>query len=252
MPTSYIKNFLTRATFRGKPHIDYIPLLRLIWRYFFPLKIIQYTSVQTLPRLDGTGSIEYVLITPDEFIADSFSISKQRYQNKSKKLVYVCHGVGRSLDEKSVRRWGYNASQNNVDIVVHNYPSYGNTPGPATEERICRDADELLRYVKKEDQEVVLLGNSIGCGPIMWLATADEAQDLGIEKVVLISAWTSMLGLWSTLVPELFMRGPNNAERPPLSLKRKFKCVVGSILFKNRTFMALQANQSGNGEIFRC
>lgn len=28
------------------------------------------------------------------------------------------------------------------------------------------------------------------------------------------------------------MRGPNNAERPPLSLKRKFKCVVGSILFK--------------------
>ncbi|KAI5813569.1 Alpha/Beta hydrolase protein [Pyronema omphalodes] len=234
MPTTYyIKNFLTRATFRGKPTIDYFPFLRLIWRYFYPLnKKIQYASIKTLPRLDGSGDIEYALIKPDDFTPRGFSTSNGRYRDRPKKLVYVSHGVGRSLDEKSIKRWGYNATQNYVDIVVHNYPTYGDTPGPATEERINADTEELLRHVKKEGQEVVVLGNSIGCGPTMWLATSERTQDLGIKKVILISAWTSLLALWSSLVPELFIHSTPHAEKPPLSLKRQFKHIIGIILSK--------------------
>jgi hypothetical protein len=47
-------------------------------------------------------------------------------------------------------------------VVLHNYPGYGGTIGPITEELLCQDALQLAESVKEDDQEMVLLGNSVG------------------------------------------------------------------------------------------
>ncbi|KAI5813570.1 Alpha/Beta hydrolase protein [Pyronema omphalodes] len=153
----------------------------------------------------------------------------ERFFNK---LVYVCHGVGRGLDSMSINRWKAHAVQNNVDVVVHNYPGYGNTTGPPSEESINGDSLHLLKYivnirneekklqdggnVKGEDRakDVILLGNSIGCGPTMWLAATPETRDLGIDRVLLISPWTSLLYLWPSLLRKFYIDGKDRNKLP--------------------------------------
>ncbi|KAF8250633.1 alpha/beta-hydrolase [Wilcoxina mikolae CBS 423.85] len=149
-------NILTRFAFPGFPNRDPTPKLKY------------------LPRAIGSGSIEYVpLITPG-----------------AKTLVFVCHGRLRALDSRSVNQWEELAGKEGVSVVLHNYPGYGGTIGPITEERLCQDAVQLAESVKEEGQELVLLGNSVGCGPTMWLAVK-----LGIKKVVVVSPYTSLVAL---------------------------------------------------------
>lgn len=80
--------------------------------------------------------------------------------------VFVCHGRLRSLDERSVDQWRELAEQEKVNVVLHNYPGYGNVAGPRTPKRIKDDCLELLEHVKgcewAKGTELVLLGNSIG------------------------------------------------------------------------------------------
>lgn len=216
------KNFSIQLTFLGGPTHDASDRIKTLTRKY---------------DWDDEGSIEYVVVKPGEFLPKGYDPEKCKYQEKKKKLVYVCHGVGRGLDKTSIERWGWNATMNNVDIVVHNYPGYGKTSGLRTEKQICDDSLYLLRHLREEYEEkykeeheeeykeygfnldIVLLGNSIGkypishqydlfcklthqgCGPVAWLAAHDEAKDLGIEKVILISPWVSLLRLWSVPSP---------------------------------------------------
>ncbi|KAI5801850.1 Alpha/Beta hydrolase protein, partial [Pyronema domesticum] len=189
-----IKNTLTNWTFWGKDNTSWSKEEG---------SIPAYHKIEKLPRKDvPTGQdIEYVLLKPEAERPGS-------QENEVKKLIFVCHGVNRSLDSKSVRQWQDDATRENVTIVLHNYPNYGDTPSPrATEKQICRDALQLLNYVRYKHEgekfrsyEVVILGNSIGCGPTMWLATTDAAYHLGIKKVVLISPWKSLIELLPTLM----------------------------------------------------
>jgi pimeloyl-ACP methyl ester carboxylesterase len=110
--------------------------------------------------------------------------------------MFVCHGRGRTLDSQSTTQWKALAELENVTIVLHNYPCYGKTPGPSTVHQIQQDCIDILNHVRGQDwargKEVVLLGNSIGCGPTLALA---RQKDLDIKKVVVVSPYTSLSAL---------------------------------------------------------
>lgn len=158
-----IKNTLTNWTFWGKDNTSWSKEEG---------SIPAYHKIEKLPRKDvPTGQdIEYVLLKPEAERPGS-------QENEVKKLIFVCHGVNRSLDSKSVRQWQDDATRENVTIVLHNYPNYGDTPSPrATEKQICRDALQLLNYVRYKHEgekfrsyEVVILGNSIGKLLVLYL-----------------------------------------------------------------------------------
>jgi hypothetical protein len=175
------KEFSIRATFLGGPTED------------------PYEGIQGLKYEDADGAertIEYVHIKASEVQKElketdsgHFSMGRKEYYGEQffNMLVYVCHGVGRGLDNKSINRWKSHAIQNNVDIVVHNYPGYGNTTGPPSEDLINQDSLYLLKHivnirneakklqgdrnVEGEDKvkDVVLLGNSIGMYSGFWI-----------------------------------------------------------------------------------
>ncbi|CCX32674.1 Similar to Abhydrolase domain-containing protein FAM108C1; acc. no. Q7ZVZ7 [Pyronema omphalodes CBS 100304] len=162
-----------------------------------------HTETKKLDRLDANSSIEYVIIHPVHTRTSSGN-------RQAEKLLYICHaGVGSCIDNTSVRRWQKHANKNNVDIFLHNYPGYGDTTGRSTEDRICQDALQLLKEVYRQEQEVVLFGESIGCGPTMYLASSNETRNLGIKQMVLLSPLTSLLDLLVTLQPKYGLSAPS-------------------------------------------
>jgi acetyl esterase/lipase len=143
--TSIIKNTITANTFRGRKNTRIDSQGQ---------KTDAYGHIKELERANQPGAkIEYVVLHPTD-------------RNTSPKhLVYVCHGVNRSLDKKSIDQWAKDATANNVIIVLHNYPGYGDATGPATEDQICADALQVLEHTYnmcEKGKEIVLLGNSVG------------------------------------------------------------------------------------------
>ncbi|KAH8154696.1 uncharacterized protein LAJ45_01227 [Morchella importuna] len=123
----------------------------------------------------------------------------------SKTMILVSHGQQRTLDQKSVDQWRTWGTEWGLSILLHNYPGYGNTPGPVTEDRIMADLEKLVEMLKAkswEEEQICLLGNSAGCGPTIALAAREKYR---FKKVVLISAYTSCVAWgpnWTS-----FMRG---------------------------------------------
>ncbi|KAI5844139.1 Alpha/Beta hydrolase protein [Tricharina praecox] len=136
--------------------------------------------IQRLRRTDAVGEIEYVVLIAPE----------------SPTVVFVSHGRLRALDTTGVEQWKSLAGKRGVSVVLHNYPGYGGTAGPATEERLCADALQLVTFVMElkwaAGKRLCLLGNSVGCGPTMWLAAQ---QQLDADRVVLVSPYTSISAL---------------------------------------------------------
>ncbi|KAI5799864.1 Alpha/Beta hydrolase protein [Geopyxis carbonaria] len=124
-------------------------------------------------------------------------------------ILFVSAGRLRGLDTKSVNQWVKLAKDDNTSIVLHNYPGYGGTSReltkscPTTQSRITNDCLELLNHIREQPwatgKQIVLVGNSIGCGPTIWLAI--NAPEGAVSRVVLVSPYTSLYAVlirWMT------------------------------------------------------
>lgn len=103
---------------------------------------------------DSSNFIDYVFLTPATPVTDGI------------KAVLINHGMGRTLDENSVTQWQDWATDKSVSVLLHNYPGYGNTPGPVTANKIMDDQHLLVRFLLEQRRyscaEIAVLGNSIG------------------------------------------------------------------------------------------
>jgi alpha-beta hydrolase superfamily lysophospholipase len=88
------------------------------------------------------------------------------------------------------------ARKEQVSVVLHNYPGYGDTPGPVTEAQICDDSLQLAQHILSSEwatgKELVILGNSLGTGPALWTAVQ---PDLQVKKLVLVSPYVSLMAV---------------------------------------------------------
>jgi hypothetical protein len=82
------------------------------------------------------------------------------------------------------------------------YPGYGLADGDPTEASITQAAEAALRAVKelRPEAKIALVGQSIGCAPALAVAAAHGLP------VVLISPFTSLAAMASTLLPFLPQR----------------------------------------------
>jgi pimeloyl-ACP methyl ester carboxylesterase len=156
-------------------------------------------QIKYLPRIGkNPGDIEYVAhvyLSPNASHTPNLLTNCSRTPG-ARLIVFVCHGRGRGLDKRGVNRWAELAHQEGVSVVLHNYPGYGTTPGPRTEAQLCEDLLQLAEHIRNEEwatgAELVVLGNSIGTGPALWMATQRQLQ---IKKLVLVSPYTSVVPL---------------------------------------------------------
>lgn len=193
----------------------------LLVQFFFPGNNSPMSDC--VERLDRTAAT--IIPASENFIECVFLSAGPDTKKSGIRIILVNHGMGRSLDEKSVERWRKWVAEKKIGVVLHNYPGYGKTPGPVTVERIIEDQRVLIRNLldKHEPSEIAVLANSvgtsesllyivfrslddqtdkvyIGCGPTM--AIADEF-DFGM--VILVSPYMSCCSFrgssnWRSLV----------------------------------------------------
>ena len=89
-----------------------------------------------------------------------------------------------------------------IGTFAAEYPGYGLAGGDPTEASIMQAAEAALRAVKelRPEAKIALVGQSIGCAPALAVAAAHGLP------VVLISPFTSLAAMASTLLPFLPQR----------------------------------------------
>lgn len=82
----------------------------------------------------------------------------------------------------------------NAQILAVEYQGYGICEGEATENSVLTDASKVLNYVlnvlKRQPDDVIVMGRSIGTGPACYLASIAK-----VGALVLISPHTSIQGV---------------------------------------------------------
>ena len=81
-------------------------------------------------------------------------------------------------------------------LFLHNYRGYGGSSGQPTEAGLCSDAKALYDYVRKNYQNIDVMGRSLGSGVAVYLASEKEVQ-----RLVLVTPYDSMVNVASTYYP---------------------------------------------------
>lgn len=99
-------------------------------------------------------------------------------------------GHGNAEDAGHARGLARGLQAQGIGVLIYDYPGYGHSKGQPSEEGTYRSADAAFEYLtvveKKNGKSIVLLGQSVGGGPSVYLAEKGEAAGL-----VLISPFKS-------------------------------------------------------------
>jgi hypothetical protein len=203
-----------------------MPFKRHLTNFSFPgvRPDVPSARIKHLPReraggdAEGLGFVEYVLRACDELLdATATTAAATTYQRPT---VFVSHGRLRALDDHSVEQWASATPQAGVNIVLRNYPGYGNTVrGENIVNQIVEDGNTLMRACCPDGDEAVgVLGNSIGivcfvllaflwgvdgmvgCGPAMYMAARGSKL---VKRIVLVSPYVSLWALVYDISPAL-------------------------------------------------
>ena len=119
------------------------------------------------------------------------------YAEKPKGVIYFLHGNSGDLSG-----WGDVAPyflDNNYDIFMIDYPGFGKSTGEINNEKqFLADIQIGYDYLKKKynENQIVILGYSIGTGPSAYLASKNHPKTL-----ILVSPYYSFKSLSKTKVP---------------------------------------------------
>ena len=119
------------------------------------------------------------------------------YAEKPKGVIYFLHGNSGDLSG-----WGDVAPyflDNNYDIFMIDYPGFGKSTGDIKNEKQLLDDVQIgYDYLKKKysENQIVILGYSIGTGPSAYLASKNHPKNL-----ILVSPYYSFKTLSKNKVP---------------------------------------------------
>jgi fermentation-respiration switch protein FrsA (DUF1100 family) len=104
--------------------------------------------------------------------------------------VLVCHGNGGNLSHRGLMAADLNRTLG-AGVLVFDYPGYGKSTGKPTEAGCYASAETAFRWLTDEakipPERVLLLGESLGGGPAVELATRHDCRAL-----VLLYTFTSL------------------------------------------------------------
>ena len=104
------------------------------------------------------------------------------HANSSKGLIFYLHGNGGSIDS-----WGSSADvylENNYDFFIMDYRGYGKSQGKiSSEKQLYKDIQIVYDSLKAKyiENNIIIIGYSIGTGPATQLASTNNPKMLLLE-----------------------------------------------------------------------
>jgi len=143
----------------------------------------------------NSDSQEYNIKTADGNIINCglFKVSQP------KGLIFYLHGNGGALESWYVVVRHYNNL--GYDVFIPDYPGYGKSSGTIRSQQQLLDAVQAAyNYIKSiyQENQIVILGYSIGTGPAAWLASTNRPR-----KLILLAPYYSLTDEATTLYPFL-------------------------------------------------
>ena len=127
-------------------------------------------------------------------------------RKNSKTIILYCHGNGGSLgDFKSIV--AFYSEWFNSSIFAIEYPGYGPAQGTASEESVndnCHTAFAFLKEIGYEPPNIILMGYSIGTGPVIQLASELCEANTPPAAIVTIAAFLSICDIVRDMRGSLF------------------------------------------------
>ena len=118
---------------------------------------------------------------------------------KPKGVIFYLHGNGGSID--SWQRVAFHYTDLGYDVFMLDYPGYGKSTGHIKSQQQLFDAVKMAyQHVKTlyPENQIVILGYSIGTGPAAWLASQNHPQ-----RLILLAPYYSLADEVKTLYPFL-------------------------------------------------
>ncbi|NUY81065.1 alpha/beta hydrolase [Flavobacterium sp. MAH-1] len=150
--------------------------------YFFQEKLIFHAP----ERLAADYKFDYTSSFEEINIATSGNVSLNgllfHAQKPAKGLVFYLHGNGGSLEG-----WGYMSevyTKLGYDLFILDYRSYGKSGGDITSmDEFLEDVRTAYKYMAKRypEDEITVVGFSIGTGPAAWLASEEHPKNLILQ-----------------------------------------------------------------------
>jgi fermentation-respiration switch protein FrsA (DUF1100 family) len=217
------------------------------------LAILGFLDARQRPLLYG-NDIGRVAVTPEAVglsQAQSFTVSTPDGERLSlwfvppsddKAPVYLYfHGKEGSLRQRAGRIRAM--SQTGGGVVALDYRGFGASTGSPTEEGLYTDGETAYRWLaaRVDPQRIVLMGESLGTGIAVWLASRQVAAALILE-----SPYTSVADLAARSYPlfpvRLLMQDQFHSDRLidkvhiPLLIQHGTKDTIVPIIFGERLF----------------
>lgn len=159
----------------------------LIQKTFFPYKTGKYSEDKYPIYKKDNRTIPYNIIKP---------------KNESPYYILFSHGNAQSLEDIA-GEIKFFCVKFGMNVVGYDYAGYGHNKSETNEENILKDIEliylMLIKEMKIPQENIIIMGHSMGCGPTIGLAKKicdGGLENEGIKKgiigsVVIISGFTS-------------------------------------------------------------
>jgi uncharacterized protein len=115
---------------------------------------------------------------------------------KPKGVVLYFHGNRRNISR--YEKFALNFTSNGYEVWMIDYPGYGKSTGPLTEQRLYDFAEQFykLARMKFSKDSIIIYGKSLGSGIAAWLASRK-----GCKQLILETPYYSITSLCSRYFP---------------------------------------------------
>jgi uncharacterized protein len=197
--------------------ISYWPLLRslaamyiiaVVLVYLFQRKLQYFPDPSEVPLPQGE---EYLgLETVELTTVDGLHITGWHWPGDRPVTLLIFHGNAGHRDHRL--DWIKEFHSSGYGIFILDYRGYGGSEGSPTEEGLYRDGEAALQWLKhKRVSKIVYLGESLGCGVAVELATRHPP-----DALILQSGFSSALAVARKAYPYLPVR---------LLMKDRYECM---------------------------
>lgn len=159
----------------------------LVYPFVFPTAAILPHKLDSRVKVLSTGI--------------SLSWLGREYYSSDRSLIIVCHGNGHDLNSHYLDEMTILSNNLKMPVIAWDYPGYGQSKGFPTLESIENSLENILGEINHSAEKTILIGQSIGTGPVIALASKFTFQAIvlitpfrSIVKIIDSSSFLSFLG----------------------------------------------------------
>ena len=157
--------------------------LALLLVVFFAQRRFIYPAPRTVGAISAPGFDRVILPT-----ADGLDLAALYRPASGRRTIVFFHGNGDSLRGSLIATRAIAAA--GFGVLLPEYRGYGGNPGSPSESGLYADARAAIAFLRRQGLgpgDIVAIGNSLGSGPAMEVATGEQLGGL-----IIVSGFTSL------------------------------------------------------------